>query len=382
MPADPTHALFAELNRRGSLLTPPVPFILRGEGSIAVVGEAPGEEEVRRLQPFVGAAGQELAQEAQDAGFPLSTCSILNVFQTRPPNNDVEQFFGLRKPDLTPEWYASAHAARIPTTPLGSKGFLRPEFHEQAARCLQALLDLEPRLIVTLGNTALWLLTGISGIKKIRGTTTKALYGPVGTKVLPTYHPAAVLRQWSWRPFAVSDLRKAAFEATFPEVRRPRRELWLEPTLQDLDTFAAIHLRGAEAIYFDLETKKHSQISSIALGPSPSVGLCIPFIRSDGSSYWETSEEELKAWDFIRYWLEHLDLPVVELGGHNGIYDIAYLRQVGINARNYKRDTMFGHYAQQPEMEKSLGTLGSLYTNELAWKIERPRAKDEYKSEE
>lgn len=375
---------YVRLNREAALSAPRVPFIIRPGARVAVVGEAPGEEEERQLRPFVGAAGQELAHEAQDAGFPLTEASILNVFQTRPPGNAVETYFGLRRPELDPEWHAAIHAAGLPPTAIGQKGFLRPELIPQAAACLAALraLDPKPNLVLALGNTALWLLTGFTGITRLRGAITTCLYGPVGVKLLPTYHPAAVLRQWSWREWAVCDLRKAARELEFPEIIRRRRELWLEPTLEDLDLFAERHLDAATRIFYDIETVRRTQISSIALAPHPDVALVIPFIRLDGSSYWTSAEEELRAWEFVRQWLEHPHRPALRVGAHNGSYDFRYLRRVHISPRGQNIDTMLAHYALQPEMPKALADLGSIYCNESAWKTLRPRTLEDYKSED
>jgi hypothetical protein len=49
------------------------------------------------------------------------------------------------------------------------------------------------------------------------------------------------------------------------------------------------------------------------------------------------------------------------------------LRTVGIAARRMKDDTMLMHHALQPEMEKGLGFLGSVYTDEPAWKFMRAK---------
>ena len=51
-------------------------------------------------------------------------------------------------------------------------------------------------------------------------------------KLLPTYHPSAILRQWDNRPTVIADLMKAKRESLYPEIRRPAREIWIEPSLQ------------------------------------------------------------------------------------------------------------------------------------------------------
>jgi len=59
----------------------------------------------------------------------------------------------------------------------------------------------------------------------------------------------------------------------------------------------------------------------------------------------------------------------------NGLFDIQYLAKYAIAVMNYRFDTMLAHHAIQPEMRKNLGFMGSLYTNEVSWKILRTRRK-------
>jgi len=67
----------------------------------------------------------------------------------------------------------------------------------------------------------------------------------------------------------------------------------------------------------------------------------------------------------------------------NGLYDLSFLwRSYGIAVKNYQHDTMLLHHALQPESEKSLGFLGSLYTNEASWKLMRQRGKTTIKRDE
>ena len=58
--------------------------------------------------------------------------------------------------------------------------------------------------------------------------------------------------------------------------------------------------------------------------------------------------------------------------GQNFLFDIHFLwRTVGITVPNATDDTMLLHHALQPEMEKGLGFLGSIYTREPSWKVMR-----------
>jgi uracil-DNA glycosylase family 4 len=123
------------------------------------VGEGPGEQEDLAGEPFVGRSGRFLDRlMLEEMGMTRQQCYVANVVKCRPPNNR----------DPLPDEIASC----------------RP--------FLEAQLDLiDPKVVVTLGNFATKLLLETTeGINRVRGRAY-----PFRTAVLvPTYHPAAVLR--------------------------------------------------------------------------------------------------------------------------------------------------------------------------------------------
>lgn len=150
-----------------------------GEGSarakLMFVGEAPGADEDMSGRPFVGRAGQLLNKMVEAIGMKREEVYIANVIKSRPPGN--------RNPEK------DEIQACIP--------FL---FRQIAA--------VKPRLIVTLGNPATQELLGTkTGISKMRG---QFLDYPriAGVKVLPTFHPAYLLRAPDKKREAWEDLKK------------------------------------------------------------------------------------------------------------------------------------------------------------------------------
>lgn len=67
---------------------------------------------------------------------------------------------------------------------------------------------------------------------------------------------------------------------------------------------------------------------------------------------------------------------------HNGMYDVQYLWRAGVPVKNFTEDTMILNHSLQPEMQKSLGFLGSVHTDEASWKIMRQRGDDINKRDE
>ncbi|MGH9429285.1 MAG: uracil-DNA glycosylase, partial [Terriglobia bacterium] len=157
---------------------------------IMVVGEAPGSEEERQNQPFVGPSGSELNRMFHEAGISRSECFITNVCRERPYNNDIGLFIAKTKKEVTKEHILYR-----------DKWVRRPVL--EGIELLKKEIELvKPKIIIALGNTSMWALTGKWGIMKWRGSM---LLTDGGIRVLPTYHPALILRQWDFRAVAVND---------------------------------------------------------------------------------------------------------------------------------------------------------------------------------
>jgi uracil-DNA glycosylase len=353
---------------------------------IFLVGEAMGENEVKIGRGFVGASGAELIRMLGDAGVISLTSSDreyisryyrtydpwtldavwelhpevyrTNVFQQHPPGNKLEYF-------------CAGKAEGIPDFPaLVKSGYVRKDLAYELDRLGDEILQYDPNLIVCLGNCALWALAGRTGITKLRGTTLASTHTVGGYKLLPTYHPAAVTRQWELRPTTVADLTKITKEKEYPDVRRPPCEIWIEPDLEDIDRFFREHVAACEILSVDIETSGN-QITTIGFAPRPNIALVVPIhdSRAASGSYWPTAAAERECWELIRKVLEDRTIRKVF---QNGLYDIAFLwRAVGMRVFGAMHDTMLLHHALQPEALKGLGYLGSIYTDHGAWKTER-----------
>jgi len=346
------------------------------------LGEAWGENEAKIRRPFVGASGVELLRMLAESGnITLTTADHeymrrfwekgdpemlecvwqlhpeiyrSNVFQQRPPGNKLE-------------WFCGPRAYGMPGYPplIGAK-CVRAEFRHELERLQDELLRIDPNLVICLGNAALWAMSGKVGISKLRGTTLSSTHTATGYKLLGTYHPAAILRQWELRPIGVMDLCKAARERGFPEIRRTRREIWIEPTLADLDAFYELHIRGRRYLSIDIENPG-GPISEVGLGHS-TAALVVPIIddRKRDRSYWRSAADEVCAVRFIKRVAE--DPSTIKVM-QNGLHDISVLyRHWGIKTANFDEDCMLLHHAMQPESLKGLGFLGAAYIDEMAWK--------------
>jgi DNA polymerase len=156
--------------------------IVFGVGSadtpLMFVGEAPGEQEDRRGEPFVGPAGQLLDKMIEAMGWTRGSVYIANTTKCRPPNNRNPQ------PD--------------------ELGQCMPFLHAQIAA-------IAPRIIVALGRPAANQLLGTDApISALRGRFhdyARATSDGVSLKIMPTFHPAYLLRDPDKKRAAWSDLK-------------------------------------------------------------------------------------------------------------------------------------------------------------------------------
>ena len=138
---------------------------------LLVIGEAPGADEDKKGEPFVGRAGQLLDKILLAIGFERSDVYIANILKSRPPNN--------RNPSI------DEVAAHLPIL-------------------LKQILLIQPKLILCVGRTAGTSLLGIeSSLSAMRGK----FHDYHGVPVLVTYHPAALLRNPNWKPATWEDVK-------------------------------------------------------------------------------------------------------------------------------------------------------------------------------
>jgi uracil-DNA glycosylase len=327
---------------------------------IALVAESWGQQEELTRQPLIGTTGQELNRMLEEAGISRNQCFATNVFALRPTANKIDSLC-LDKKGVGGKNYV------LPATNMGK--YIEPRFLPELTRLTEELTAVRPNLVIALGAISCWALLQSPKIGSIRGTTSESVLVP-GQKVLATYHPSAVYRNWSLRPIVVADLMKAKREAEFPDVRRPQRFVLVRPSIPEMYSWWKEHGQGAKYLAVDIETIK-GQIRNIGFAPSRSHAINIPFIVN-GASYWPTVSGEWAARQFVQMALES---PAIKIG-QNFLYDLQYLLKEGFRVNNYREDTMLLHHALYPEMQKGLGFLGSIYSNEPAWKLLRGKTEE------
>lgn len=339
-----------------------VPAVGPRDAKIAFVGEAPGAEEEKLGEPFVGTSGQLFRNTMSRVGIPPGRVFITNTCKERPPNNDISKWAKQRKRKGTKEYDI------IP--------------NETVARGIHALYAELAELrrngcnvVVPLGNTALWALTGQQHITKRRGSIMAVewdlnrarifqdtgfltedfmldIAAVQGMKVIPTIHPAAVLRLWSYMAPFQTDLRRIKEDSTFPELRLPEREIILNPQGKILDE-AVKELLGAKELSFDIESVGN-RLYCTGFASDPKWALTLS----------ANSPENDRAVRTL------LTSPIPKIA-QNALFDTTFLPMyAGIHVNNLFFDTMLAQHACYPELPKGLDFLCSVFTREPYYKDE------------
>jgi DNA polymerase len=151
------------------------------DAKILFIGEAPGEKEDEQGIPFVGSAGKELDKLLQSIKLTLDDTYIANILKYRPPNN--------RNPSIE-------------------------EIYRHTPYLIDQIKVIKPKIICTLGNYSTKFvlasfnvpeMKNISGITKLHGIVHDINIDNITFKVMPLYHPAAMLYNPQLRQILAQD---------------------------------------------------------------------------------------------------------------------------------------------------------------------------------
>lgn len=289
------------------------------DSRILFVGESPGEVEEVNLMPFVGESGTLLMTCLGRAGRPRETVRLANLCHYRPQGNKFEVLKG--STELT-----------------------------QGLKELDEYITLhKPNVIVPLGAQALEHFTQKKGIHAWRGSI---LSTASGIKVIPTFHPAAVLRDRTLYPIFDVDIRRAITDSEFPELRLPTRRYIIDPQGLELEEYTEL-LCNSPIISVDIESvKKSTHILCVGFAPKPDLGICI-VNRAD--THTQNSISRI------------LQSPAKKVF-HFGTFDTEMLHLNGHETKNYTWDTLVAQHVLNAEFPRSLDFLSSVYTREPYYK--------------
>ncbi len=306
--------------------------------NIALVGEAPGAEEIRYHEPFVGMSGKLLNSCLSSAGISRSQCYITNVIKERPPDNDIKIFIDLSKKQIN----------------------VTKEYRAYEAQLKKELEECKANVIVAVGAVPLYALCKERAITKRRGSIYESTLLK-GRKVIPIIHPAAALRMYIWKHLISIDLERVLEESFYPGIPIRTREIMLEPSFIDSMNYLS-GAKNAGMIGYDIEVV-NEQVSCISFAKNKYQAICIPFIKG-GRDYF-SPEQEIEIWKAIDGILGNE--AIVKVGQNIDFDDMFMHRRFGIRVRPVQ-DTMVAQGITFPDFPKGLDFLTSIYTKEPYYK--------------
>lgn len=198
------------------------------DADVLIVGENPGRNECREGKPFIGDSGIILNQVLDTVGLDRKSLYVTNAVKCGRAENESE------------------------TNPEAIE-------HCRANFLTQEIIKVKPKIIVPMGNVALQGVLDKKGITKARGllsvTEFKHKKEKHKAKVLPTYHPAHILRQRWLQDIMVADMKVVAFQSTSTKVLTPKQGTYVPVTesWENLKKFCK-NISKKKSFSWDLET--------------------------------------------------------------------------------------------------------------------------------
>ena len=344
-PAD--NALRAALSQKGLRY---VGYRGNQHARVLILGEAPGEREDAKGLPFIGPSGYLLDAMLKEGGFGAGEVWFTNPYKTRPPDNKMDRL----------------HELGIPT-----KLFL-DQFWEE--------LDLyKPTIIVACGKTPTNLLCPFTKPKRIikkqdekkdgfghwRGSLLTSPFLTWPHYVIPMYHPAFVLRQYSEREICIFILQRAFEEYQY--WRRagalqslPTRSIITSPSFDVACGFLrrCIIFPGPISVDIELLKRKVPYTISFALSPWEAISL----------SFWNYLPVEL-----VVLWrlMDEIFSTKQQIGQNYTTFDAHWLRALGFSVNlSLVHDTLVRHHILWPGLRHKLEFQTMQYTREPYYKEE------------
>jgi uracil-DNA glycosylase len=308
---------------------------------IVIVGEAPGANEVTTGVPFSGPAGNLLDECLRFAGIDRNDIYLTNVCKVRPPNNDLKK--------------------------LCTIGHSTEEFLPQLWLELESI---NPNCIIAVGALALETLCNLKGIEKYRGSILKC--HRTGHKVIPTLHPASLfhteggkLHPWKELSWIKMDVKRAAEQSLFKEIRLPTRNLRIAQSSVDVIRFVE-QTDATASVALDVETWK-TWPQCIGLAFTPYEALSIPLFNEGSGSGEIHIHDLLEIWKVLSEFLNDTRLNIM---AQNAKFDEKRCRQVGLQWHDCHFDMAMAWHVLYPEFPKKLQFISSILTEEPYYKDE------------
>lgn len=337
----------------------PVPPENASDPILTVLLEAPGKSEVERMRPAVGRSGAELESAIKVAGFSREDVSITNTLLCRPPNDGGDLDLYLHK--------------------LKRSGYSGPTPIECCAPRVRREIRESPYVLALGAYAAKSLLGADVSIMNVAGapdTWTDPDDPTRKVPVLPTVHPAFVLRLARWRePFRAHVGR--AFRRARGVVEWVEPKAILHPSADEIANWLEARAERRELVTHDTETTFDGQLRAKLrcagfYSEAAGGGIVIPWRSCEagkdaqGRSVFYTPSEAERIDNAIRRAFDNSGITWA--GWNTGYFDATiYERHLGARPTP-DLDLIMVHRLCVPELPHSLDFVGRMLTDTPTWK--------------
>lgn len=304
--------------------------------TVAIVGEGPGETEVRKGLPFVGGSGNLLWNCLRKYGLHRANCYVTNVVKRQISLSRISEIRHVVHGDELDKW----------------KGLVNWELSQLP----------NVHIIFVLGNYALEALTSQSGVMNWRGSVIdrELPNGRMG-KVVITINPAYALRELKFEPVFGMDCKKLDL-VNRNVFKKHEINRIINPTMKEAMLFIKDLKKSDKPVSFDIEAINQETVC-YGLSNNAHKAICIN-LRDERTNRFTTKEEA-----DILYALQDL-CDSHRIIAQNGNFDAYWTRLHDWLCVKVWFDTLLAHHTLYPQLGHSLAFLVAQYTTHPFYKDE------------
>jgi len=319
------------------------------QAKLAIIGDYPGDEEVRDGKPFTSPYGKLLNWVLYQLEIRRSNVYLGYSILCQPTKSATLE---------------------IEDSMCNCRAGLRDE--------LDTLLGKGTRVVLALGSTVLLSLGSTQKLDSLRGSVYKLKLPHGEMIVIPTYAPSDIMNK-TWKRSGggtadrmvtwLADWKKAKKIAENPDGYADLQENFnIEPTVKDVEQFVAKVIQEKLTVAVDTETTGLSyddhEIVVIGLATSTEDAICVPVLTLHGESYFKGND-----WIRVKESLRTLFYHAQQIY-QNSFFDVPRLRKMGfeIPYERIEHDTMILHHTIAAEAPHDLGFITSIYGSTPYWK--------------
>ena len=307
---------------------------------LAIIVEAPGENEANMKMPLVGGAGRLLWDILRPYGITRTNCYATNVCKRKVAlSTKTDARNPVKKPELE-HW----------------EGLLEWE------------LDQLPNLkyVLVLGNFALKAILNEDKITLWRGSVVDAVVGRSRKRVkaIVNYNPAMILRNMDLEPIYKFDMAKLDMVMRNKFVEHKIKE-HINPTAEEAVDWIRMMQFSEKPVAFDIEVLSN-ETACIGFANDSHEGYCVNFRDKNTNRF--TLEEECKIYVALQKLFLDPEVKLITQNGNFDCYWIGYKDR--LHVKRIWFDTLLAHHTLYPRLPHNLGFLTSQYTTHPYYKDE------------